>query len=145
MQMIREMTAAIFGFGAGLLAAGGIFALISTVNILPRLAQKSATKDYIMLYENMVALGGTVGSVISLTELSLPLGRVSAAVISSLFVLFAGIFVGCLATALAETINTIPVFLRRAKIYKGLGYIVLVIAMGKIFGDLLQCYMGWFF
>ena len=54
-----------------------------------------------------------------------------------LFGLFAGIFVGCLALAIAEMLNTIPVFARRIGFRHGLGIVVLSIALGKAAGSLL--------
>ena len=53
------------------------------------------------------------------------------------FGFFAGIFVGCLALAIAEMLNTIPVFTRRIGFRHGLGIVVLCIALGKAVGSLL--------
>lgn len=53
------------------------------------------------------------------------------------FGLFAGIFVGCLALAIAEMLDTIPIFARRIGFRHGLGIVVLSIALGKAAGSLL--------
>ena len=50
---------------------------------------------------------------------------------------FAGIFVGCLALAIAEMLNTIPVFARRIGFRHGLGIAILAVAIGKLVGSLL--------
>ena len=54
-----------------------------------------------------------------------------------IFGLFAGIFVGCLALAIAEMLNTIPVFARRIGFRHGLGIAILAVAMGKFMGSLV--------
>ena len=51
--------------------------------------------------------------------------------------LFAGIFVGCLALAIAEMLDSIPILTRRIGFRHGLGLMVLSIAMGKAVGSLL--------
>jgi stage V sporulation protein AB len=50
---------------------------------------------------------------------------------------FAGIFVGCLALAIAEMLNTIPVFARRVGFRHGLGVAILGVAFGKLVGSLI--------
>ena len=51
--------------------------------------------------------------------------------------LFAGIFVGCLALAIAEMLDSIPILTRRIGFRHGLGLMVISIAMGKAVGSLL--------
>jgi len=53
------------------------------------------------------------------------------------FGVFAGIFVGCLALAIAEMLNTIPVFARRIGFRHGLGVAILSVALGKLCGSLI--------
>ena len=50
---------------------------------------------------------------------------------------FSGIFVGCLALAIAEMLNTIPIFSRRIGFRHGLGIAILFVALGKLAGSLL--------
>lgn len=54
-----------------------------------------------------------------------------------LFGIFAGIFVGCLALAIAEMLNTIPIFARRIGFRHGLGIAILAVALGKLAGSLV--------
>jgi stage V sporulation protein AB len=54
--------------------------------------------------------------------------------------LFAGIFVGCIAIAIAEMLNTIPIFVRRIRLGRGLGITLLAVALGKTVGALLYFY-----
>ena len=60
------------------------------------------------------------------------------------FGLFAGIFVGCLALAIAEMLDTIPVFARRIRFRHGLGIAVLFVAAGKAAGSLFYFIKGIF-
>ena len=53
------------------------------------------------------------------------------------FGVFAGIFVGCLALAIAEMLNTIPIFARRIGFRHGLGIAILAVALGKFVGSLI--------
>jgi stage V sporulation protein AB len=55
--------------------------------------------------------------------------------------LFTGIFAGCLAGALAEVVNIIPIFSRRIKLRKGFPYMVKAAALGKCIGCLIQFYL----
>ena len=56
--------------------------------------------------------------------------------------MFAGMFVGCIAIAIAEMLNTIPIFLRRISLGKGAGILILSIALGKVLGSFLYYVCG---
>ena len=60
-----------------------------------------------------------------------------------LFGVFAGIFVGCWAMALAEILNVFPIFVRRVKLVKCIPYIILSIAIGKGIGAVVYFFFGW--
>ena len=57
--------------------------------------------------------------------------------------IFAGIFVGCWAMALAEVLNVFPIFVRRIKLIRCLPYLIISIAIGKGVGALLYFARGW--
>ena len=50
---------------------------------------------------------------------------------------FAGMFIGCLALAIAEMLDSIPIFARRISFRHGLGWAILGMAAGKLCGSLL--------
>lgn len=56
--------------------------------------------------------------------------------------LFMGMFVGCLALAIAEMLNSIPIFARRTSFRHGLGIAVLAVALGKLAGSLFYFWRG---
>ncbi len=84
-----------------------------------------------ILFENMIVLGGIFGTIMSVfTDISLPVGHWLLYV----YGFCAGIFVGCIAVALAEILNTFPIIFRRFQIKEGLSWIMLFMAFGKCAG-----------
>lgn len=135
--MIRYCLLAIIGFAGGLVVAAGVFAFITLLGVLNRLASKTNTAKHILLYENMVILGGILGNTWFIYQWDIPFGIIGLI----LFGLFSGIFVGCQAMALAEVLDVIPIFAKRIKIKYGMPYIVASIAFGKAVGAFFQLYV----
>jgi len=135
--LIRYCLLAIIGFAGGLVVAAGVFAFITLLGVLNRLASKTNTAKHILLYENMVILGGILGNTWYIYQWDIPLGIIGLI----LFGLFSGIFVGCQAMALAEVLDVIPIFAKRIKIKYGMPYIVASIAIGKAVGAFFQLYV----
>lgn len=131
MMWIRHLVIIVTGLSAGLMVAGGMFTALFTVGLLPRFAGKTRTGTHMKTYENAVILGSIFWNEVSLYHIPLPFGIV----VTSLFGFFAGIFVGCLALAIAEMLNGIPIFARRINFKRGLGIVVLCLALGKAIGN----------
>ena len=123
--------------GGGLIAAG-LFAFITMVGVVTRLATRTKTANHIMLFEDTVILGAFIGNILYVYHFSLPIGGIGLI----LFGFFSGVYVGCLAVALAEVINAIPVFARRTKIQMGMPYIVCSMAFAKAVGSFIQLYLN---
>ncbi len=138
-MILKQILLAVIGLSSGFGIAGGIFAFILSIGVINRMAASTHTARHILMYEDSILLGSIFGNVLSLFHLSLPAGLAA----EILFGLFSGIFTGCLAIALAEALDLFPVLMRRANIYRGLGLIILFLALGKMSGTLLQFYMGW--
>ena len=86
-----------------------------------------------MHFENAIILGGISGNIISVfLNIRLPFG----APLLCAYGISAGIFVGCIAVALAEILNTFPIMFRRTGLKEGLTYVMIVMALGKMFGSL---------
>lgn len=134
---IRFFLLGIFGLGAGAALAGGFFALLIALGILSRFAWQTHTGKYIYLYETTVAVGGIFGTLWYLYGWKLPVGQIGMGI----YGIFAGIFVGAWAMALTEVINTIPIFLRRIDLKKGLALIVVSLALGHTAGGLLHIFL----
>lgn len=137
------------GFSFGALAAGGVFTVLISVGLIPRFAGKTHTSSKVFLYEEMVILGTVTGCILSIFHDYLPIGRWMrewltdgvwngvGSILLALFGLFAGMFIGCLALAIAEMLDTIPIFARRIGFRHGLGIAVSAMAAGKALGSIL--------
>ena len=129
---------AIVGFGGGMIAAGGMVALLIGLGITPRFAGITHTADRILLYEDFTMLGAVAGNVLQLYEPSLAVGKIGLAV----YGLGAGMFLGAWILALAEMVDVFPIAIRRLKIKVGVPLIIVTVAAAKICGSLLYFYQG---
>ena len=141
----------LIGSSYGLLAAAGVFTVLVAVGLVPRFAGKTHTAKHVILYEEMVIFGTLTGCVSSIfpeycqvglwwqqnfpNYLSLLYGL--GTVWQAVFGLFSGMFIGCLALAIAEMLDSIPILSRRISFRHGLGLAVVSMALGKICGSLI--------
>lgn len=135
----KQLLMGLVGLSSGIGVAGGLFALIIALGIVSDFADKTHTAKYILLYEDVIALGGILGNIISVYQIILPLGQWGA----GLYGLFSGIFVGAWAMALTEILNIIPIFSRRIDLRRGLTLVILSMVIGRTMGSLLYYYQGW--
>jgi len=110
-----------------------VMSFITKIGLVTRLAQKTQTKDRIMIYEEALMWGGIFGTSTMFVQYSIP----TFYVFGVLLCLLVGIFYGCLAMSLAEVINVIPIMTRRIRIQSGMFYFVLALAFGKMAGSLI--------
>lgn len=136
---VKNVFLALIGASFGMIVSAGVFTVLISVGLVPRFAGKTHTSRHVMLYENLIILGTLSGNVLSMWSFRMGL---SAWLLVPVGV-FAGIFVGCLALAIAEMLDTIPIFARRIGFRRGLGFAVLSIALGKAAGSLLFFIMRW--
>lgn len=136
-MLIRYLLLFLIGISGGCVVAAGVFAFITMIGIFPRFAGRTHTAPHIYLYETMVIWGGIIGNLIIVFDIHVPISIVGLA----LFAFFSGVYVGCLAIALAEVLNVFPIFVKRANMTCGLPWIVLFLALGKCFGSFYQLYM----
>ena len=122
-----QILMAVIGLSAGMVVAGGLFSFISGLGVISDFADRTHTGEYIMLYEDSVALGGILGNLFFIYQIEIPYG----AWIVPVFGLFGGIFVGCWSMALAEILDVFPIFVRRVKLLRGIQYVILGVALGK--------------
>lgn len=120
------------GLVSGAATAAGTFAFIIIIGVVPRLIGKCHRAAGTMIFENAIILGASVGCVWSVfPEMTIPIGDIGL----MMYGLSAGIFVGCLAIALAEILDTFPILFRRFRIKQGLFWIILWLAIGKTCGS----------
>jgi len=141
MELLKHGASVIIGFGSGLVVAGAVYAFITIVGVVPRLAQKTHTTGKIRVYESALALGGIFGTLAGIFRFYIPVTHIGVIAVS----LANGIFIGCLAMSLAEVLNVIPIFSRRARIQRGMFFLVMAIAIGKLVGALLYFLVPGFF
>lgn len=123
----------LIGFGAGVVISGAIFSFIAIIGVVPRLAQKTKTEEYIKFYEEVIMISGIWGALTLFIDFRINLPVVLVALLS----LCLGIFIGCLAVSLTEILNVIPILTRRLKLDSVLKIFMLAIALGKIIGSLM--------
>ncbi|MCM1386755.1 MAG: stage V sporulation protein AB [Bacillus sp. (in: Bacteria)] len=153
-MLIRQIFMGVLGISFGFIVSGGVFTVLISVGLIPRFAGKMHIAGHIFALEEMVVLGTIVGDFCSVFSdyghigewvlARKPFGEHTGAVwyaagsiVLIVFGVFSGIFVGCLALAIAEMLNTIPVFSRRIGFRHGLGIAILAVALGKLAGSLI--------
>ena len=127
----------IFGVGAGFSVAGGFFALLIALGIISRFAHQTRTGNYLWLYEMVISVGGIFGTMWYLYGWHIPVGKIGLGFYGT----SAGIFVGAWTMALTEIIDTIPIFMRRIYLKKGIVAIVWSMAIGHSLGSLLHIFL----
>lgn len=126
------------GIFFGTAVAAGLFAFITTVGVVTRLAAGTKTAKHLMLYETIAIVAVTLANGVDFFQWQIPFGVIFRAGCG----LFTGIFVGCLAAALAEVVNVFPVITRRIKLKVGMPYLVVAFALGKGFGAWYELILG---
>ena len=137
-MLIRQILMAIIGLSSGFTVAGGIFAFIVGLGIIPRFAGRTHTAHRILWYEDCVLAGGALGNLMYIYQLPVHLGKIGL----GFYGLFGGMFVGAWAMALAEIVNTIPIFERRIKLREGLTAMIISMAIGRSLGAILYFFQG---
>lgn len=138
---VMQIVLAIIGLSAGMLVAGGLFGFIVSLGVVSDFADRTQTANKILLYENAIMLGGTLGNILYIYQI--PIAFPGSVFLTCTFGLLAGIFTGCWAMALAEILNVFPIFVRRAKLVKCIPYLILGIALGKGIGSIIYFFNGW--
>lgn len=137
--MAGQIFLGILGLCAGITVSSGVVGLLIGLSIVPRYAGITRTADKILLYEDFSMLGVFLGNMAMIFNWQLPAGQIGLA----LYGVFAGIFMGSWILALAEMAKVFPVLARRARMTKGMPWIVVSVAAGKALGALYFFYKGW--
>lgn len=132
--MWRNLLLLFAGLSGGVCVAGGLFAFLTIVGVLTRLASGTKTAKNVVLYEDISLFGLVFGNLASLFGESLPIGTISLLI----YGLGAGVFTGCLAAALAEIVNVIPVMVKRIRLRCGMSAVMAAFALGKLAGSIYQ-------
>ena len=136
---MKQIILALIGLSAGTIVSGGLFSFIVSLGVISDLADRTHTGKSVLLYEDSVTIGGTIGNLVLLYGVPIPGGKL----VLSILGLLAGVFVGCEIMALAEVLNVFPIFIRRSKMIRYVPYVILAVAVGKGVGELIFAVLGW--
>lgn len=134
MQILQTILLGIVGFAGGLAVAAGEVAFITILGIVPRMTDRLGLAGHIKKFETLIAVGAFTGNIVSVYSPRLPVGIAGMVFLGG----FAGVFVGLLIMALAETLKIIPILCQRSSLEWGLPVIVISIAAGKALGSFYQ-------
>lgn len=130
---METVIVALSGLSAGMITAAGIFALITSIRVVNRFAIVTKTGKYTHLFEDFVIVGVTVGNIMAVYDVVIPWGAIGV----GLYGILSGMYLGCFVVALAETIQVIPILVRRGRLKEGMGIIIICMALGKAIGGLI--------
>ena len=131
---MKYIVVPVVGLSNGIMVGAGLVALLSVLQIIPRFAQITKTYNYIRLYEDVIVVGAVVASIISLAGVGINLGRFVVIIMGFSM----GVFIGLLASALAEVLNVMPVIIRRFRLHGYTIFIVYSLIFGKVIGSFLN-------
>jgi len=144
-MFLKSLLLIFIGICSGLGIAAGTFAFLVVLRVIPRMVQMAKLEHKIIYIENIVFRGILFGTVLSLFSwrkkwLFTLLGKT----LLTIFGISAGIFVGCLAVALAEILDVFPIFFRRLHLEEKYGeYFLFIMALGKMIGSLFFFLAGY--
>lgn len=115
--------------GGAALSAGYV-AFITMLGVFDKLIEHTKSGRFVYILESFLILGVALGNAAYVLQWQLPFGGFGFCI----FLLFGGIFTGCLAGALAETLKVFPILSRRFSMRTHLPYILIAAAVGKAIG-----------
>ena len=144
-MFLKSVFMIVVGLCSGIGVAAGTFAFLIVIRVIPRMIQKAKLEHKIIYIENIVFRGIMFGTVLSLFSWKKKwLFELLGKTLLTIFGMSAGIFVGCLAVALAEILDTFPIFFRRIHLKDEFGEVLLfTMALGKLIGSLFFFFTGY--
>ncbi|MBE5943440.1 MAG: hypothetical protein E7258_00810 [Lachnospiraceae bacterium] len=121
------------GIAGGAVAAGYV-AFITLLGVFEKISEKYKASKYVKNVELLIILGVSTANLIQLFQLKIPFGIPGFVIYN----FFGGIFTGCLAGALAETLDVFPIISRRFNIRDYWPYIIVIGALGRAIGNVVE-------
>jgi stage V sporulation protein AB len=134
MSVIKCLLLILIGLGGGLAVGSGLVAFITVLDIIPRLTQLTNAHRYIRSLEWALVAGALFFTFIDFFHW----GAHLPVIVSSIYGIFAGIFVGTLAAGLTEVLNVFPILAKRIHMDGSLLFLLMAVVLGKMTGSLLQ-------
>lgn len=144
-MFLKSLFMIFVGLSSGIGVAAGTFAFLIVIRVIPRMIQKAKLEHKVIYIENIVFRGVMFGTILSLFSWKKKwLFELLGKTLLTIFGMSAGIFIGCLAVALAEILDTFPIFFRRIHLKDEFGEVLLfVMALGKMLGSLFFFLTGY--
>lgn len=133
---IKTIAYCLFCICAGSAISAGFVAFITMLGIFDKLTEQIKSGKDVHRMESLIIAGVTAGNAIYLFGLRIPAGLAGFCI----FNLFGGVFIGCLAGALAETLQVMPILSRRLGVRTWLPYVIAAAALGKALGCAWQIF-----
>lgn len=141
MIIIKILILITIGISAGVEIGTGLSAVFASLGLITRYAYRTSTTSRIRLYENQILFGASFANLGFLYLKKVNISQMFAVSILFFLGIFFGIFVGCLAMAIAEILDAFTIMLRQIKIEKGEGFVVSSVAIGKLVGNLMYFFV----
>ncbi|OEH85704.1 hypothetical protein BHU72_02605 [Desulfuribacillus stibiiarsenatis] len=130
--MVIIITEILVGFANGIAVGGALAAVLTVLDILPRLAQLTKTESTVNRYATATIFGAVTWTVCDFFTLQIPTGFIGLFT----FGLFSGVFIGLLAAGLTEVFNLLPVMTKRLRMTDYMIHFVFALVLGKVSGAL---------
>ncbi|MDP2871338.1 MAG: stage V sporulation protein AB [Bacillota bacterium] len=121
------------GACAGVVVGAAYVAFMNALRVPARLAALTYTRHMTRIYEAAMAAGAFLAAVWLVFPYTLRLAPAAAGFVGAAM----GVYVGMLASALAETIGVIPVVARRTGLGTWVTRLIWFVVLGKITGSLI--------
>jgi len=131
---VLALFVAMLGMAEGMLVGTAWIALLSLLDVVPRLVSLTRSAHWFKVYEGAIVAGGITAGIVDSFLFRLALPQVVPAVVGLLM----GVFVGLFTAALAEVLNVLPIISRRFGMKEFIGWLVVALTVGKTIGALLQ-------
>lgn len=136
-MLIKTGLYTIFCLISGGAISAGYIAFITLLGVFEKLSEKYKAFQYRKIIETLIITGVCIANLIHLFQIRIPIGLPGVFIYN----LFGGIFTGCLAGALAETLDIFPILSRRFAIRDFLPYAIIAAAIGKALGCMVQLFL----
>ena len=130
---MRTIFLIILGFSGGAAVGAGIFTFFTVLGVVARVIDIGKTERHGNIYKIAILFGSLVSTSIYMFGFRIRASRFWLIIIG----LFMGIFVGMVASALAEVLNVIPYLSNRMGINKWIYLTIIGIIFGKIIGSII--------
>lgn len=138
---MKKISLIIVGLSGGTAVGAGIFALFTALGVVTRIIDIGKTQRFEYHYKIAILLGSLTSTLVYTYGFNIKLGK-GWLIISGLFM---GIFVGMVASALAEVINVIPFLTTYMVIDRWLYLLIVGLILGKVIGSLLYWILPGFY